>query len=580
MHTLEDTRLLRLLLSFGMVVLCVSASDPQCKTGIAHGDVCCAEKCGRCSGQGCGSLPGGAASCCADGIEHTGHSCNSYDPPCVLGPPTPPPPPSGNITASLVIDSTTVEAEVDERFVSFTIDTSQLSGFNFTNPVVKLLASSLSPAVLRVGGTQADYEVYGVGEFVNFDCDHPPPPMTNYRCKVLSPQVWQDLQAFSADCNSSLVFGLNDMFGRPTKTKPEKGMCGSSGRDGSCPPNNQSNIAAFLQWNAAHGSSVFGWELGNELNSVLNGQAGARQQAQDFIDLKKKVLEPLYGESMPLLIGPDTHSNAEFDTEGLTWFQEFVSAAGSAVDIFTFHMYALGDGPDLDPEKLDASYLNPQVLDRSGDGVKSIKNILSKANASNVKLWGGETAAANNGGQSGITDTYIDGFWYLDQLGSFAVNGVNVFCRQTLESNGGYPLLENYQPLPDYWIALIWKQLMGTKVLSVKSSSSSFRAYTLCSKKRGEVVIAWLNIGNGYATVEVDHSTDSALIWTLTSGQPISGAKNPLQSKEVLLNGKLVAVQPDVILPDLSGEPWSGAAVPPTSYGFLVLPSANAQACL
>lgn len=84
-----------------------------------------------------------------------------------------------------------------------------------------------------------------------------------------------------------------------------------------------------------------------------------------------------------------------------------------------------------------------KVLDRSGDGVKSIKNILSKANASNVKLWGGETAAANNGGQSGITDTYIDGFWYLDQLGSFAVNGVNVFCRQTLESSGGYPLLES-----------------------------------------------------------------------------------------------------------------------------------------
>ena len=29
----------------------------------------------------------------------------------------------------------------------------------------------------------------------------------------------------------------------------------------------------------------------------------------------------------------------------------------------------------------------------------------------NQSLWAGETAAANNGGQSGITDTFIDGFW-------------------------------------------------------------------------------------------------------------------------------------------------------------------------
>jgi hypothetical protein len=41
---------------------------------------------------------------------------------------------------------------------------------------------------------------------------------------------------------------------------------------------------------------------------------------------------------------------------------------------------------------------------------------------------------------------------YADQLGSHAVAGVSVVCRQTLQSSGGYPLIEAATPLPDYYV--------------------------------------------------------------------------------------------------------------------------------
>ena len=59
----------------------------------------------------------------------------------------------------------------------------------------------------------------------------------------------------------------------------------------------------------------------------------------------------------------------------------------------------------------------------------------------------------------------------------------------------------------------------------------------------------------------------------LTSGQRIANAPNPLQSREALLNGQLLALSTSGELPTLRGQEGTEAAliVPPTSYGFVVL---------
>lgn len=46
-------------------------------TPICTNTVCCAGKCGKCGGLGCGNLPGGARKCCEDGIFQSGPRCSS-----------------------------------------------------------------------------------------------------------------------------------------------------------------------------------------------------------------------------------------------------------------------------------------------------------------------------------------------------------------------------------------------------------------------------------------------------------------------------------------------------------------------
>ena len=139
-------------------------------------------------------------------------------------------------------------------------------------------------------------------------------------------------------------------------------------------------------------------------------------------------------------------------------------------------MYSLGNGPKLDPSHLAESFLSPTALDKSGAGVRALTESLAAVlPVGHAPLWGGETAAANNGGQSGelpssevvtpplhhryteacahhraftprpagLTDTFVDSFWYLDQLGQHAASGsVSLFLRQCLLARGGYPLVE------------------------------------------------------------------------------------------------------------------------------------------
>ena len=393
---------------------------------------------------------------------------------CVTAPsPVPPPPQPSTVTLSLGDNSI---ARVDKRFVSFTFDSSQWRALDLTGSkttygsTLDVLVRGLLPAHLRVGGTQGDYDIYTGFDNMSFPtgtaCAHLPKPMTAYRCQEVTRGDFLQLLAFCDRNNLTLVYGLNDMFGRPTKSKgPEKPLCGPQ----SCPAANQTNLNTLISYigntKPIGFDKIAAFELGNELNSCLNGSIGAKTQAADFAALRKLVDAAWRSHegNAPLLVGPDTHSSAEFQASGVEWFSEFVKTAesvGDIVDFHTFHMYSLGNGPRLDPLKLDASYLSASSLNRCGEGVRALQEVIPLSKRG--RLWAGETAAANQGGRSGITDTYIDGFWYLDQLGQLAALNVSVFLRQTMVSHGGYPLAElvdtSLRPLPDYWVALLHKK--------------------------------------------------------------------------------------------------------------------------
>ena len=63
--------------------------------------------------------------------------------------------------------------------------------------------------------------------------------------------------------------------------------------------------------------------------------------------------------------------------------------------------------------------------------------------------------------------------WYIDALGSAASLGVDVFCRETLtgdwlETIGSWQQADGlvlYTPHPSFWVAALWRKLMGREVL-------------------------------------------------------------------------------------------------------------------
>jgi hypothetical protein len=199
-------------------------------------------------------------------------------------------------------------------------------------------------------------------------------------------------------------------------------------------------------------------------------------------------------------------------------------------------------------------------------------------------VWLGETGSAQCGGEPGLSDAYVSGFWWVDQLGVMARRGEPVSIRQSL-SGANYGLLDDdtLVPRPDYWNSLLWRRLMGTVVLDaeVTDSDDRVRAYAHCTRSGasgagpGAVTLVAINLSQtDAATLQVaGASTSGAEVYLMTASD--------LASKVGLLNGTALAAAADGSPPAFAGASLTGSLkLPPTSYAFVVLPSAGAAACM
>ena len=129
---------------------------------------------------------------------------------------------------------------VSEKFLSVAIDSSIMKNHwhkvNFTSDKFFTLARALSPALLRIGGTEEDFLIYddsnGLQKFKNY---------TNF---TITHQDLDKIHLLSSKAGWDVMFGLNVLLRE---------------RDGSW---NASNAKKIMQYVAEHGYH-FGWELGN-----------------------------------------------------------------------------------------------------------------------------------------------------------------------------------------------------------------------------------------------------------------------------------------------------------------------------
>jgi heparanase 1 len=478
---------------------------------------------------------------------------------------------------SVQVDASQALAHLPPEYLSFAIDTSQVVGgkwwdpkasgaeigsgtvnappFDFNQPQLDLLTQALAPATLRLGGSEADKVFYDLSE--KGDAAIP----EDYE-SVLRRQQWDDANAFAQRNGLKLIFTLN---------------AGPGNRDesGAWDPANARELIAY---SAAQGYPVSGWELGNELNIFwfvhgLGEQVSPAQYHQDLAAARALVKDyypeatfsgqgsafwPLLGEPLGLFY---------------SMMPGYLQHSGDLTDFVSWHYYPQQSrrGPIASRRAYPGRLLDPANLDEAAYWADQVASLRDRY-APGKPIWLGETGNAQFGGEPGLSDVYLAGLWWLDQLGLLALHDQQVVVRQSL-TGMNYGMIDDVtlSPRPDYWNSLLWKRLMGSEVYSAQvqgENTEKLRVYAHSTPGTdGAVTLLLINLDpQRSAHVNLPGLDGEAIMYALTTPD--------LFSQTVLLNGEELALTPQGNLPDISGQPFDPGgvlSVHPLSYTFLVL---------
>jgi len=167
----------------------------------------------------------------------------------------------------------------------------------------------------------------------------------------------------------------------------------------------------------------------------------------------------------------------------------------------------------------------------------------------------------------------LDTFRYLDQLGRLAKAGVQVVMHNTLAASD-YGLLDEktFVPRPNYWGALLWRQLMGRTVLDTGLPiQTGLHVYAHCHPAlRGGVSLLVINTSSGAPRVLMVPSASER--YTLDA--------ETLSGQTVRLNGRIMQLDAHDF-PRVTGIQAAADALTfePASITFLAIPGAGNSAC-
>ncbi|XP_058879628.1 heparanase-like isoform X2 [Acipenser ruthenus] len=441
-----------------------------------------------------------------------------------------------------------VERTVSDAFLSVAVDTNLVTEERYINLLgsqkLRTLAKGLAPGYLRFGGTKADFMRFHTKE------------------------VGTRQQAFSRQFG--IKPGVCDR--RPISPETEEYLKSEwvlqeelilmEEHQNHCSKLNISEPNSFMK---KSGIRIDGTQLG-----------------KDFVHLRE-ILRRYKNFQDSGLYGPDVGQPRDH-TENL--LEGFLETGGKVIDACTWHHYYV-NGRDTSL----SDFLSPEVLDSLATKTQEIFQVVNET-VPGKKVWLGETSSAYGGGAPGLSDTYVAGFMWLDKLGLSARLGIDVVIRQVLVGAGSYHLVDsNFDPLPDYWLSLLYKKLVGPKVLAATAfthqgtESKLHRVYMHCTKSNSEtsgtgaVTVFALNLSKKTSTIHLPPllSDKTVVLYLLEPA-----GEDGLHSRSVQLNGKVLKMVDDTTLPVLTGIPLpvgSPLKLPALSFAFYVVKDANAPAC-
>ena len=482
-----------------------------------------------------------------------------------------------------------VVARVDPRFLSYNIEMAGIVGASFWKPyrdlprgkafggttfasrlkkgspldlhapTLRHLAAALGPAYVRVSGTWANTVYFA-------DTDSPPATAPPGFKSVLTRGEWSGVLAFVKAVDGRLVTSFASSAG----VRNHEGVWRSS------------QAAKLLAFTRTEGGRIAAAEFMNEPNFPAAGGLPAGYSAADFArDFARFRAFARRGAPRMAILGPSATGDT-LAAQGMPLPSFIPTAALLAAkphprfDVFTYHFYgavSLRCAPPGTPVSTTAgAALSNEWLDRTEVAYHFYERLRDRYEPG-TPIWITETADAACGGNP-WAKTFLDSFRFLNQLGAMSRRGVQVVMHNTLVGSD-YGLLDErtLAPRPDYWAALLWKRLMGRKVLQAgPAGRAHLRIYAHCLHDvSGGAALLLLNTSKSQAQrVTVDAP---ARRYTLTA--------QVLQSESVRLNGRVLAPLLEGRVPPLRGRPESAGVLrlPPASITFLAIPKAGNASC-
>ncbi|MGO4212844.1 hypothetical protein AB4Y89_23795 [Terriglobus sp. 2YAB30_2] len=475
-------------------------------------------------------------------------------------------------------------AQVDPRYVSFNVEAIEITGGRFWKPFpkkdqppaapgtttdpyqyrppidlsrakIRKLAGALAPSYMRVSGTWRN-STY----FQDDDAPQMSTPPTGFK-GVMTRAQWKGAIDFAHAVGADLVTSVAISDG----TRDANGDWTTA------------QAKTFFDFTRKAGGHIAATEFLNEPTFAAQGAAPKGYDEAAFAKdvkafrtfLKAESPETIYlgpgsiGEGVPMIVG--------MPMPKMLSTEKMLQASGPVFDAFSYHVYTT-----LSPRcvgKMGLSWekvLTPAYLDRNPD-TEAFYAKLRDTYMPGKQIWLTESGEAGCGG-SPWASTFIDTFRFADQLGSLARRNVQTVMVNTLASSD-YGLLneETLNPRPDYWLALLWKRLMGTTVLDPgPAPDATLRIYAHCMKDApGGVSVVALNI---------DKDAEHAI--TLSAGERYTLTAPELLSETMMLNGKSLQAE-DGTLPTITGERTKAGEqkLPPASITFFTVRGAGNVAC-
>ncbi|XP_004701065.1 inactive heparanase-2 [Echinops telfairi] len=376
-----------------------------------------------------------------------------------------------------------------------------------------------------------------------------------------------------ADCSGlHLIFALNALRRNPNNSW------------------NSSSALSLLKYSASKKYNI-SWELGNEPNNyrTMHGRAvNGSQLGKDYIQLKS-LLQPIRIYSRASLYGPNIGRPRK---NVIALLDGFMKVAGNAVDAVTWqHCYIDGHVVKV------MDFLKTRLLDTLSDQIRKIQKVVNTYTPGK-KIWLEGVVTTSAGGTNNLSDSYAAGFLWLNTLGMLANQGIDVVIRHSFFDHGFNHLVDqNFNPLPDYWLSLLYKRLIGPKVLAVHVAGlqrkprpgrvirDKLRIYAHCTNHhnhhyvRGSITLFIINLHRSRKKIKLAGTLRDKLVHQYLL-QPYG--QEGLKSKSVQLNGQPLVMVDDGTLPELKPRPLRAGrtlVIPPVTMGFYVVKNVNALAC-